>query len=424
MIGRHQLILQPFYPFLLRYLQSHEKDKIGEIFAMIIESCHDMVPPEEIKPIVEKIISNFITEYCNNKHITIGLNAIREILTRMPLALDEAQIEYLVAFRKFRNSSVVNATKSLINYFRDMCPHMLPKKFRGRFTKDDGDNRKEDFVYGRSKLSYDIDGIELLAKHLGYEDGKSLSMSKVLTDEDFKTIKKLKFKEALKHVIKDKRTIKKEEEEENKGKEEEEDSQEYESGEEIEDDDEEGEIDLDGEIDGSNDLQDDSDIEDDDEEGEDEDDEEENEDEQEEDDSQSEEEEPSKNLSDIGSSQLEVDSDDEPDNPHGFVYARNLDTFKKSKREKIEIQMKEREDTKDERKAQFKKRDKKKGGKTNKQNVKNKPFNMVKPKKLESIAERFQSTKSKLTRLRVQLGKFKKTQKSKIENRRKQFRQA
>ncbi len=86
--------------------------------------------------------------------------------------------------------------------------------------------------------------------------------------------------------------------------------------------------------------------------------------------------------------------------------------------------MKEREETKDERKAQFKKRDKKKGGKSNKQQLKNKPFNMVKPKKLESIAERFQTTKSKLKRLRVQMGKFKKTQKSKIDQRRKQFRQA
>lgn len=62
-------------------------------------------------------------------------------------------------------------------------------------------------------------------------------------------------------------------------------------------------------------------------------------------------------------------------------------------------------------KDQFKKRDTKKGGKTNKQNLKNKPFNMVKPKKLDSIADRFQTTKSKLKRLRVQLGKYKKTQK-------------
>jgi len=115
---------------------------------MIIESCHELVPPEEIKPITEKIINNFITEYCNNQHITIGLNTIREILARMPLALDESQIEYLVQFRKFKNSSVMNAAKSLVNFFRDVCPNLLPKKFRGRFTKLDEDNRKENLSYG------------------------------------------------------------------------------------------------------------------------------------------------------------------------------------------------------------------------------------------------------------------------------------
>ena len=171
MVGRHQLILLQFYPYILRYLKSHEKDKIGEIFAMIIESCHELVPPEELKPVLEMIISNFVTEYCNNIHITVGLNAIREILLRMPLALDEAQIEYLVGFRTFRNSSVMNAAKSLINYFRDVCPNLLPKKYRGRFTKQDEDNRKENFVYGKQKINYGIDGIELLEKAEGLEGG-------------------------------------------------------------------------------------------------------------------------------------------------------------------------------------------------------------------------------------------------------------
>jgi len=198
LIGRHQLLVLQFYPHLLRYLQSHEKDKIGEIFAMIIESCHELVPPEEIKPIIEKIISNFITEFCNNQHITIGLNSIREILLRMPLALDESQIEYLVGFRTFRNSSVVNAAKSLINYFRDVCPNLLPKKFRGRFTKLDDDNRKEDLVYGRQKVNFGIDGIELLEKAEGVE---GLALTRVLNDEDLKKIKILKLKQALKGVV-------------------------------------------------------------------------------------------------------------------------------------------------------------------------------------------------------------------------------
>lgn len=56
LIGRHHLIIVQFYAFILRYLNSHQKDKIGEIFAMIIEACHELVPPEEIKPIIERII--------------------------------------------------------------------------------------------------------------------------------------------------------------------------------------------------------------------------------------------------------------------------------------------------------------------------------------------------------------------------------
>ena len=66
MIGRHKIQLLSFYPNLLRYLNSHNKDKISEIFAMIIESCHDLIPPENVKPIIERIISNYITEFCNN----------------------------------------------------------------------------------------------------------------------------------------------------------------------------------------------------------------------------------------------------------------------------------------------------------------------------------------------------------------------
>ena len=96
LIGRHNLMLMQFYPFLLRYLNAHQKDMIGQIFVCIIESSHELVPPEETKPLIEKIIQNYVTEYCNNQHITLGLNTIREILIRMPLALDAAQVEYLV----------------------------------------------------------------------------------------------------------------------------------------------------------------------------------------------------------------------------------------------------------------------------------------------------------------------------------------
>jgi protein SDA1 len=313
LIGRHSLILQQFYPFLLRYLQSHEKDKIVEIFAMIIESCHELVPPEEIKPIIEKIITNFITEYCNNKHITIGLNSIREILLRMPLALDEAQIEYLVNFRTFRNSSVVSAAKSLINFFRDVCPQLLPKKFRGRFTNEDGgDNKKEDMFFGKQKLNYDVDGIELLARHEGYDNVESLTTTRVLNDEDFRKIKILKMREALKHVTKDDPFKKKEEEAsepEDDASDVDDDDEGSESEVEFVSDEEEGEIELDEEI-----------------ELDDEDGEEEIEEESKASDSSSE----ITEYEDMDVDSSDLENSSEEDNPHGFVYARTLDTFKKT----------------------------------------------------------------------------------------------
>ena len=257
---------------------------------MIIESCHDLVPPEEMKPIIEKIISNFITEYCQNQHITIGLNTIREVLLRMPLALDESQIEYLVAFRTFRNSSVVSAAKSLVNYFRDVCPQLLPKKFRGRFANVDDDNKKDDMFYGKQKVNFGIDGIELLEKAEGLEPG-TLALTRVLNDEDLRKIRLLKLKNAVKHVTKEKMPGEAEEVKESDDDE----SGEDEDSEEIEDDDEEGEAEM----------------EEDDEEGEDE--------IEEEVESSEEEESEKEDLDALDSEILEGSSDDE--NPQGVVYS-------------------------------------------------------------------------------------------------------
>jgi len=189
MIGRHKIQLLQFYPNLIRYLNSHNKDKVSEIFAMIIESCHELVPPENVKPIIDKLISNYITEQCNNQHITCGINCIREILMRMPLALDEEQIEYLCLFRTFRNKSVAAAAKGLVNYFRDVCPELLPKKMRGRFNAIDDTNEKSNLAFGSQRISKNIEGIELLMKAEQIEEGVNLAAADIMDD---KTLKKIK----------------------------------------------------------------------------------------------------------------------------------------------------------------------------------------------------------------------------------------
>lgn len=86
------------------------------------------------------------------------------------------------------------AAKSLINYFRDVCPNLLPKKFRGRFTKIDEDNAKENYVYGKQKINYGIEGIELLNKHEGLDESVNLAATKILDDNDLKKLRILKLR--------------------------------------------------------------------------------------------------------------------------------------------------------------------------------------------------------------------------------------
>jgi|LauGreDrversion4_2_1035121.scaffolds.fasta_scaffold122711_3 hypothetical protein len=57
-------------------------------------------------------------------------------------------------------------------------------------------------VYGKQKVSYGIDGIELLEKAEGLEPG-SLALTRVLNDEDLRKIRLLKLKNAVKHVTKE-----------------------------------------------------------------------------------------------------------------------------------------------------------------------------------------------------------------------------
>lgn len=149
---------------------------------------------------MERIISNYVTEYCNNQHICVGINSIREILTRMPLALTEDQIEYLCLFRANKNKSVASSAKSLVNLFRDICPEMLPKKMRGRFNGTDETNQKENFVFGQEKINYDIDGIDLLKKAEKHEEKANLAAADILDDKTLRKIKILKLKEEVRKV--------------------------------------------------------------------------------------------------------------------------------------------------------------------------------------------------------------------------------
>ena len=65
----------------------------------------------------------------------LGLNAIREITKRCPLALDETLLRDLAEYKSYKDKAVMMASRSLIQLYRSVHPELLHKKDRGRPTE-------------------------------------------------------------------------------------------------------------------------------------------------------------------------------------------------------------------------------------------------------------------------------------------------
>ncbi len=82
------------------------------------------------------IANNFITERNTSEVIAVGLNAIREICSRCPLAMSEDLLGDLVQYRTYKDKAVSYAAKSLTQLFREKNPQMLQRKLRGKPTEE------------------------------------------------------------------------------------------------------------------------------------------------------------------------------------------------------------------------------------------------------------------------------------------------
>jgi hypothetical protein len=80
------------------------------------------------------------------------------------------------------------------------------------------------------------------------------------------------------------------------------------------------------------------------------------------------------------------------DNAHGFVYGHHLDTYKKSKSERVADSLKEKYDNRDDRRAAHKKRNRNTThlSTTNENKSKQKAFSMLLPKKV--LAKRWKDS--------------------------------
>ncbi|TVU00899.1 hypothetical protein EJB05_53630, partial [Eragrostis curvula] len=162
-IGLHHLVLLNFYPYLQRYVQPHQRD-VTTILAAAVQACHDMVPPDAVKPLFKQIVKQFVHDRSRPEAIAVGLNVVREICMRMPLMMNEDLLQDLVLYKRSHEKAVSIAARSLVTLFREIWPSLLVKKDRGRPV-----DPARPKAFGEVTVASDVPSTELLNENISSE---------------------------------------------------------------------------------------------------------------------------------------------------------------------------------------------------------------------------------------------------------------
>ncbi|GIY95964.1 protein SDA1 homolog [Caerostris extrusa] len=135
--------------------------EVTKILVCAAQAVHEYVPPDIIQEIIKEILDNFVTERNSNEVITVGINAIREICSRCPLAIDADLLHDLAQYDKFKDKNVTMAAKSLIKLYREINPKLLQRKYRGRPTE--ASKQLKNYEYGALKAQSYVPGTEILS---------------------------------------------------------------------------------------------------------------------------------------------------------------------------------------------------------------------------------------------------------------------
>lgn len=163
LVGLHQLTLVPLYSYFIKYL-SPRQPSVTSFLASLAQSTHTLVPPDVLEPLVMKIANEFVSEAAASEVASAGLNAIREVCTRQPLAMTEVLLQDLVQYRKSKDKGVQMAARGLLSLYRGVGAEMLKKRDRGRDAAlglRAGENTSARFG---AVAEGGIEGIELLEK--------------------------------------------------------------------------------------------------------------------------------------------------------------------------------------------------------------------------------------------------------------------
>ncbi|CDR37590.1 CYFA0S01e12838g1_1 [Cyberlindnera fabianii] len=163
LIGTHKLTILGIYTFFLKYLTPKQRD-VTQIMAAAAQASHDLVPPESISIVVRKIADEFVSDGVAPEVAAAGINTIREILARNPLAIEETLLHDLTEYKGSKSKPVNIAAKSLISLYREVAPEMLKRKDRGKTaTMEISAGEKKGLPqFGVQNDTQGIPGIELL----------------------------------------------------------------------------------------------------------------------------------------------------------------------------------------------------------------------------------------------------------------------
>ncbi|XP_028929783.1 protein SDA1 homolog [Ornithorhynchus anatinus] len=181
LVGIHELFLFNFYPFLQRFLQPHQRE-VTKILLFAAQAAHQLVPPEIVQSVLTTVANNFVTDKNSGEVMTVGINAIKEITARCPLAMTEDLLQDLALYKTHRDKNVMMSARTLIQLFRTLNPQMLQKKFRGKPTEASTEARIQE--YGELDAKDYIPGAEVLEVEQEDADGDGWESASLGEEDD------------------------------------------------------------------------------------------------------------------------------------------------------------------------------------------------------------------------------------------------
>ncbi|KAH6680469.1 SDA1-domain-containing protein [Halenospora varia] len=131
LVGLHKLTVISLYSYFIKYLTPRQPS-VTSFLASLAQATHSLVPPDALEPLVQKIANEFVSEASASEVASAGLNAIREICVRQPLAMSDTLLQDLVMYRKSKDKGTMMAAKGLLSLYREVGADLLKKRDRGK----------------------------------------------------------------------------------------------------------------------------------------------------------------------------------------------------------------------------------------------------------------------------------------------------